>query len=96
MANAKAGSADDLGDTVRHAAETLGLDIARTTHDAGEALRQTTAAFNRQTQATMEEAKEQVDQAMVGLAKEVRAHPFTYLAAAAGIGLVIGFLARRR
>lgn len=87
---------DDLGRTVQEAVQTIGVDIAKTTHDAGEALRKTRKALNASAAHALSDIEAQGAQAVEGLKQQVREHPMTYVAAAAGIGLLIGFLMHRR
>lgn len=88
--------AESLGRTVQEAVQTLGVDIAKTTHDAGEALRKTRSALNASAAHAFKDIETQGAQAVEGLKQQVREHPMTYIAAAAGIGLVVGFLMHRR
>lgn len=87
---------EELGGIVSEAVQTLGADLAKTTYDAGEALRRTRSALNSKAQAAMSEVTEDGVKAVEGLKSQVRQHPMTYVAAAAGIGLLAGFLLRRR
>lgn len=95
MAARNARSRDELGQIVTEAVQTLGVDIAKTTHDAGEALRKTRQALNSTAQHAMEKVQDESVHAIEGLKSQVKNHPITYIAAAAGIGLVVGFLLRR-
>ncbi len=87
---------EDLGRTVTEAVQTIGVDIAKTTHDAGEALRKTRNALNASAANTLNDIESQGAEAIEGLKQQVRDHPMTYVAAAAGIGVLIGFLMNRR
>jgi ElaB/YqjD/DUF883 family membrane-anchored ribosome-binding protein len=95
MATRTERQADELGETVSEAMHTLGVDLAKTSQDAGEALRKTRRALNASAQEALADLKEESAHAVEGLKAQVKAHPITYVAAAAGIGLAIGFLLRR-
>jgi ElaB/YqjD/DUF883 family membrane-anchored ribosome-binding protein len=87
---------EDLGKTLKEAVNTLGADIAKTTYDADAAFRKTQRALNASVAHAFEDMGSQSAQAVEGLKEQVRQHPMTYVAAAAGIGLLVGFLLHRR
>jgi ElaB/YqjD/DUF883 family membrane-anchored ribosome-binding protein len=96
MATQTERNGESLSRTVQEAVETIGLDLAKTGRDAGEALSKARKVLNASAAHAMEDIEAQGAQAVEGLKQQVREHPMTYIAAAAGIGLLIGFLMQRR
>lgn len=86
---------DALGRTVQDAVQTLGADLAKTTLDAGDALRKTSKLLNSSASEALQGLEGKSAEAVEGLKQQMRSHPMTYVAAAAGVGLLVGFLLRR-
>jgi ElaB/YqjD/DUF883 family membrane-anchored ribosome-binding protein len=96
MANREKAHHVDVADEMRDAVQSIGLDLAKSTQHAGEALRKARESFSSTAGHLVDEVSHESAQAVEGLKTQVRAHPLTYLAAAAGIGFALGFLTRRR
>lgn len=95
MAPRRKSTSSPLGEAVQEAVQTIGLDIAKTTMDAGEAFRKTRNALNESANHLAADLQDDSAQAIEGLKTQMRTHPLTYLAVAVGVGFAIGFLTRR-
>ena len=96
MATRKKAHTDDSLEEVRDAVQTIGVDLAKSTQHAGEALRKAQKALNSSAGHFVENLSEESAHAVEGLRTQMRTHPLTYAAAAVGVGFAFGFLVRRR
>jgi ElaB/YqjD/DUF883 family membrane-anchored ribosome-binding protein len=95
MSNREKAHTADVADEMREAVQTIGVDLAKSTQHAGEALKKARQAFRSSAGHLAEDLGQESAQAVEGLKTQMRANPITYLAAAAGIGFALGFMARR-
>jgi ElaB/YqjD/DUF883 family membrane-anchored ribosome-binding protein len=96
MAQAQTGNRGEVAEAVRHAAVKLSEDLSRTARDTqsaaaelATALRHTAADFGEETTKRALGVKHAAEEG-------VRRHPLTWVAAAGGIGALIGFLLANR
>lgn len=96
MAQAQSGNRGEVADAVRHAATTLSEDLSRTARDTQAAAAELAAALRHSATGMSEEAVMRARAATRATQDSVREHPITWTAAAAGVGMLVGFLLASR
>lgn len=92
MAQAQSGNGGEVAEAVRHAAAKLSEDLSRTARDTRSAAEELAAALRHSAADLGEEAVQRARFASKVTQESVREHPVTWVAAAAGVGLLVGFL----
>lgn len=103
MARAEIGNRGEMSEAARHAAVKLSEDLARTARDAQAAAAELASAvqheaveFGERTVAFGQRTMKGARRATEAVQENVREHPITWVAAAAGAGAIIGLLLARR
>lgn len=93
---AQSGNRGEVADAVRHAATMLREDLTRTARDTQSAAAELAAALRHGAADMSEEAITRARAATKATQASVREHPITWAAAAAGAGMLVGFLLASR
>lgn len=100
---ADVGNRGEVAEAVRHAAAKLSQDLSRTARDAQTAAAEFASAVQHEAEELgertvefSEEAVKRARGATKAMQRNVREHPISWVAAAAGAGAIIGLLLARR